>query len=109
MNAEPQVASAPQAGAARPNWPAAAMVVAPASLGWKTQPYDLYHARQLGSLTSACGAWSENWQTLWDRPFSPDDGDACRECVTVLRHARAPRRRPTDRRSMNQDWKITHA
>ncbi len=48
------------------------------------RPYGLWHARQVGSLRSACGRSAVTWQFFWTLDFAKAGTAACPECVTVL-------------------------
>lgn len=48
------------------------------------QPYGLQHARQPGSLQTACGRLALSWPMFWDRLFELRLGDVCPECVDVV-------------------------
>jgi len=47
-------------------------------------PYFERHARQLGSITTACGLLASNWHVFHDVEFRADDLGACRDCVEVV-------------------------
>jgi hypothetical protein len=46
------------------------------------QPYGLHHARQAGSIVTACGLWAAEWQIFWDLAFPSAPGQTtCRMCL----------------------------
>jgi hypothetical protein len=48
------------------------------------RPYGVWHARQVGSLQTACGQSAVTWRYFWTLDFSQAGAAACSECVRVL-------------------------
>ena len=44
----------------------------------------MVHAKQMGTLVTACGIATSSWTKLWDVPFSRSSGRACPECVEIV-------------------------
>lgn len=51
-------------------------------------PAGVWHARQVGSLTSACGMSAVTWRFFWTLSFIESETAACAECVRVVRSQR---------------------
>ncbi len=51
----------------------------------EVMPYDLFHARRIGSTTTACGEAAFYWTNVYERPYVPGDVSACLECDKVVR------------------------
>lgn len=46
------------------------------------QPFGVHHARQAGSILTACGKWAVDWEVFWDLPFPSSPGQTtCRPCL----------------------------
>ncbi|MFC7506099.1 hypothetical protein [Nocardioides sp. GCM10030258] len=50
-----------------------------------TLPVSLAHAKEMGTLTTACGVWAYSWRRILDLPFPLPAGSApgvemCRDC-----------------------------
>jgi hypothetical protein len=42
------------------------------------------HAKQMGTLLTACGLCTSSWVKLWDVPFSRSIGAACSKCIEIV-------------------------
>ena len=51
-------------------------------------PYGARHAREVGSVVTACGRLTVTWLTFWDLTFEASAAPACQQCVTAIRGAR---------------------
>ncbi len=49
------------------------------------------HAKEMGTLLSACGRTTLTWVKLWDIAFGPHVRGCCAECSSVVRMAIAAR------------------
>ena len=47
-------------------------------------PSSIRHAKEMGSLSTACGLHCETWTKWWELAFSPYSRDCCEECVSVV-------------------------
>lgn len=52
-----------------------------------TLPVSMAHAKEMGTLSTACGVWAYSWRRILDLPFPVPAGSApgvemCRECLT---------------------------
>jgi len=47
-------------------------------------PGSSWHARQPGTLNTACGLVALGWQLLWERPFDVQDAGACTSCAAAV-------------------------
>lgn len=57
-----------------------------------------FHAKEMGTTTTACGQPSLSWPKLWEVPFSKAMGSVCSACVVAVerrRRQRAIARRPS--------------
>lgn len=43
-------------------------------------PLSLLHAKQMGTMSTACGLPCDSWHRWWDRPFPPGDEGVCASC-----------------------------
>lgn len=79
------LASRPYRRTARFDWPKY-LVSAPhrvfAQARW--EPYDLWHARVPGSLTTACGLPAIGWTIFWSLRFEQGRGRRCARCARVV-------------------------
>ena len=50
-------------------------------------PFDVWHAREVGSPYSACGAHAEGWKFFWTLRFRDAGARACPECARVTRQS----------------------
>ncbi|TCI99316.1 MULTISPECIES: hypothetical protein [Aeromicrobium] len=50
--------------------------------GWG--PYGTFHAREVGSPTTACGMAAIEWKVFYDQGFTAVNPQACRDCIQVL-------------------------
>jgi hypothetical protein len=44
-----------------------------------------FHAKQMGTLLTACGLFAESWAKAWGVPFSASLTPVCLECAAVVR------------------------
>ena len=42
------------------------------------------HAKEMGTLQTACGVPALTWAKLWDQPFETVRGERCPRCVAIL-------------------------
>jgi hypothetical protein len=80
----PQEASCP-----RREWPTFLVTAAhsvPAGPGrlHDRMPYGPWHARQVGSLQTACGMSAVTWQYFWTLDFHRAGGHACEACARAI-------------------------
>ena len=47
-------------------------------------PASVMHAKEMGSLSTACGISCETWNKWWERPFSQHEEARCEDCATVI-------------------------
>lgn len=52
-------------------------------------PATIAHAKEMGTLATACGVWAYSWRKIRDLPFPPPAGSApgveiCRACTTKV-------------------------
>lgn len=43
-----------------------------------------FHAKTMGTSTTACGASASSWVKVWDVPFARTPQPACRTCVDAV-------------------------
>lgn len=53
------------------------------------RPTSVAHAKEMGTMTTACGLWTYSWRKMLDLPFPAPVGAApgaqmCRTCVTKV-------------------------
>jgi hypothetical protein len=48
-----------------------------------------FHAKQMGTLLTACGLWADSWVKAWDVPFTSLLTPVCLECAAVARYVAA--------------------
>jgi hypothetical protein len=70
-------------------WPTFLVTAAhsvPASKGGSQghMPYGPWHARQVGSLQTACGMSAVTWHYFWTLDFHRAGGHACGECARAV-------------------------
>lgn len=51
-----------------------------------TLPVSLAHAKEMGTMTTACGQWAYSWRRILDLPFPVPAGaapgvDMCKDCL----------------------------
>lgn len=50
-------------------------------------PTSKIHAKEMGTLVTACGIRCESWPKWWDQPFPLDlDSDSCLRCREIVLH-----------------------
>lgn len=54
--------------------------------GVTVRPASLAHAKEMGTLTTACGMWAYSWRKMLDLPFPVPPGaapevDMCGDCL----------------------------
>lgn len=52
-----------------------------------SRPVSVAHAKEMGTLTTACGVWAYSWRRILDLPFpiptrSASGIEMCGECLT---------------------------
>lgn len=55
-------------------------------IDWK--PWGDQHARELGAIFTACGAWADGWRTFSDLPFPSSPAVTCRRCMVAVARVR---------------------
>jgi hypothetical protein len=45
-----------------------------------------FHAKQMGTLLTACGLNAQSWVKAWDVPFSATLTPVCLECAAIARY-----------------------
>ncbi|WP_182378180.1 hypothetical protein [Nocardioides sp. WS12] len=55
----------------------------------QTRPVSLAHAKEMGTMSTACGIWAYSWRRILDLPFPIPPGsargvDMCSKCMTVV-------------------------
>jgi hypothetical protein len=49
------------------------------------KPWGIFHAREDGSVFTACGLPCATWFVFWEMTFNPRDRQACLACIGHLR------------------------
>lgn len=52
------------------------------------EPWGDQHARELGAIFTACGAWADGWRTFSDLPFPAAPAMTCRKCMVAVARVR---------------------
>jgi len=47
-------------------------------------PSSAVHAKEMGSLSTACGIPCGTWPKWWDRPFYAEDWERCEDCLAIV-------------------------
>lgn len=55
----------------------------------RTLPATIAHAKEMGTLATACGVWAYSWRKIRDLSFPPPPGsvpgvEICRDCTTKV-------------------------
>jgi hypothetical protein len=48
------------------------------------RPFGIHHARQVGSLRTACGIAALDWELFWDMSFPSEPSVTCRHCLVTI-------------------------
>jgi hypothetical protein len=74
-----------------PYWYMTSRVILPQLVGneWLVWPATTVHAKQHGTMTTACGVWADGWHKLMDMPFPTlgepvPSADICRACSRAI-------------------------
>ena len=51
--------------------------------GFTREAASLTHAKQMGTILTACGLDATSWHRLWEVPFTDGVKDRCPHCVAV--------------------------